>query len=157
MAKGNMSFTFSEAEYAQLQRILGDIAEVDKRQAIMGVLRKATRNMILGGKRNLAARNKVKTGNLSKSFKTTSSKKKVVAYAGFSRSGQNKGNHAHLVDRGTVKRWTKKGHYTGSVSKNQPKKGTMFWTDSVMAQGPKAMENLKDTIFNELAKITSRR
>lgn len=152
-----MSFTFSEREFAELQRILGDISEVDKRQAIIGTLRRATKNIVAGGKKNLASRNKKKTGNLSKSFKTSSSKKKVVAYAGFSRSGANKGNHAHLVDRGTVKRWTKKGRYTGSVSKNQPRKGTNFWTDSVMAQGPKAMENLKNTIYNELAKITSRR
>lgn len=152
-----MSFTFSEREFAMLQKILGDISDVDKRQAIINTLRIATKNIVAGGKRNLASRNKKKTGNLSKSFKTSSSKKKVVAYAGFSRSGANKGNHAHLVDRGTVKRWTKKGRYTGSVSKNQPRKGTNFWTDSVMAQGPKAMENLKDTIYNELAKITSRR
>lgn len=152
-----MSFTFSEREFAELQRILGNISEVDKRQAIINTLRLATRDIVAGGKRNLASRNKKKTGNLSKSFKTSSSKKKVVAYAGFSRSGIHKGNHAHLVDRGTVKRWTKKGYYRGSVSKNQPQKGTNFWTDSVMAQGPKAMENLKDTIYNELAKITNRR
>ena len=152
-----MSFTFSEREYAMLQQILGDISDVDKRMAITNTLKRATRNIVLGGKKNLASRNKVKSGNLSKSFKTTSSRKKVVAYAGFSRSGANKGNHAHLVDRGTTKRWTKKGRYTGSVSKGQPNKGTNFWTDSVMAQGPKAMENLKETIFKELAKITSRR
>ena len=157
MAKGNMSFTFSEREYAMLQQILGNISDVDKRMAITNTLKRATRNIVLGGKKNLASRNKVKSGNLSKSFKTTSSRKKVVAYAGFSRSGANKGNHAHLVDRGTTKRWTKKGRYTGSVSKGQPNKGTNFWTDSVMAQGPKAMENLKETIFKELAKITSRR
>lgn len=152
-----MSFTFSEREYAMLQQILGNISDVDKRMAITNTLKRATRNIVLGGKKNLASRNKVKSGNLSKSFKTTSSRKKVVAYAGFSRSGANKGNHAHLVDRGTTKRWTKKGRYTGSVSKGQPNKGTNFWTDSVMAQGPKAMENLKETIFKELAKITSRR
>ena len=152
-----MSFTFSEREFAMLQQILGDISDVDKRMAITNTLKRATRNIVLGGKKNLASRNKVKSGNLSKSFKTTSSRKRVVAYAGFSRSGANKGNHAHLVDRGTTKRWTKKGRYTGSVSKGQPNKGTNFWTDSVMAQGPKAMENLKETIFKELAKITSRR
>ena len=152
-----MSFTFSEREYAMLQQILGNISDVDKRMAITNTLKRATRNIVLGGKKNLASRNKVKSGNLSKSFKTTSSRKRVVAYAGFSRSGANKGNHAHLVDRGTTKRWTKKGRYTGSVSKGQPNKGTNFWTDSVMAQGPKAMENLKETIFKELAKITSRR
>lgn len=157
MSKGNMSFTFSESEFNELQRILGDISEVDKRQAIVNSLKRSTRNMVAGGKRNLSARNNKKTGNLSRSFKTSSSKKKVVAYAGFNRSGQNKGNHAHLVDRGTVKRWTKKGYYRGSVSKNQPQKGTNFWTDSVMSQGPKAMENLKQTIYKELEKITTRR
>lgn len=157
MGNGTMTFTFSEREYAQLQSIMGDISNVGKRQVIINSLKRSTRNIVASGKRNLAARNKVKTGHLSKSFKTSSSKKKVVAYAGFSRSGQNKGNHAHLIDRGTVKRWTKKGKYTGSVSRSQPRKGTMFWTDSVMSQGPKAMENLKNTIYSELAKITSRR
>ena len=155
--KGNMSFTFSERELAELQDMLGSISDVDKRQAIIDSLRRSTRNIVLGGKRNLSSRNKIKSGNLSKSFKTTSSKKKVVAYAGFNRSGEHKGNHAHLVDRGTVKRWTKKGYYRGSVSRGAPQRGTNFWTDSVMAQGPKAMENLKETILKELIKITNRR
>lgn len=157
MSSGNLSFTFSERDLAELQRIMGDMADVDKREAIVGSLRRSTRNMVAGGKRNLASRNKVRSGNLSGSFKTSSSKKKVVAYAGFSRSGAKKGNHAHLVDRGTGKRWTKKGYYRGSVSKGNPNKGSNFWTDSVMAQGPKAMENLKETIFKELVKITNRR
>lgn len=162
MSSGNMTFTFSEREYAELQKILGDISDVDKRQAIVATLKRATRNMVAGGKRNLASRNntkrpKKKGGHLIKSFKTSSSKKKVVAYAGFDRSGANKGNHAHLVDRGTVKRWTKKDYYRGSVSKGTPNKGSNFWTDSVMAQGPKAMVSLRETIFQELVKITNRR
>ena len=162
MSSGNMSFTFSEKEYAELQKILGDISDVDKRQAIIDSLKRATRNIVAGGKRNLASRNntnrpKKKRGHLINSFKTSSSKKRVVAYAGFSRTGANKGNHAHLVDRGTGKRWTEKGYYRGSVSKSAPNKGSNFWTDSVMAQGPKAMANLKETIFKELVKITNRR
>ena len=170
MSKGSMSFTFSEKDFQNLQRMLGDISEVDKRQAIINSLKRGTRNMVRGGKRNLASRNQVtqkkkKGGHLHKSFKTTSSKKKVVAYAGFARSGENVGNHAHLVDRGTVKRWAltrngkplKKPAYRGHVSKNAPKKGSMFWTDAVMSQGPKAMENLKNTIYKELVKITNRK
>lgn len=152
-----MSFTFSEKDYAELQKLLGEISDVDQRGAIIGSLRRATRNIVIGGKSNLSSRNKVKKGNLSNSFRTSSSKKKVVAYAGFNRSGAHKGNHAHLVDRGTDKRWTKKGAYRGSISKGSPNKGSMFWTDSVMAQGPKAMENLKNTIYQELEKITRRR
>jgi hypothetical protein len=157
MAKGGMSFTFSEKDYVELQRMLEGIANVDQKQAIINSLKRSTRNMIIGGKANLTSRNKVKKGNLSKSFRASSSKKKVVAYAGFNRSGAHKGNHAHLVDRGTDKRWTKKGAYRGSISKGTPNKGSMFWTDSVMAQGPKAMENLKNTIYQELEKITRRR
>lgn len=154
---GEFSFTFDKKRLEELQRMLGEISDVDKRQAITNSLRRTTRNMVQGGKRNLASRNKKKTGHLSKSFKTTSSKKKVVAYAGFSRSGENKGNHAHLIDRGTAKRWTKKGYYRGSVSKNTPNKGTKFWTDSVNAQGLKGMNNLNNTIYQELVKITRRR
>ena len=73
-----MSFTFSEREFAMLQQILGDISDVDKRMAITNTLKRATRNIIIGGKKNLASRNKVKSGNLSKSFKTTSSRKRVL-------------------------------------------------------------------------------
>lgn len=157
MAKGNMSFTFSERELQRLYEILNDISVVDRRQVIINALKEGTRRIIAGGKSNLASRNKKKTGNLAGSFKAKSSKKKVVAYAGFSRTGKRKGNHAHLVDRGTVKRWTKKGYYRGSVSKGKPQQGSMFWTDSVMSQGPKTMDNLQSTIYRELLKITSRR
>lgn len=154
---GEFSFTFDKKRLEELQRMLGEISDVDKRKAIMGSLKRTTRSMIQSGKRNLASRNKKKTGHLSKSFKQKSSSKKVVAYAGFSRSGENKGNHAHLIDRGTVKRWTKKGYYRGSVSKSSPRTGTMFWTDSVNAQGIKGMNNLNNTIYQELVKITRRR
>ena len=57
MSSGNMSFTFSEREYAELQKILGDISDVDKRQAIIDSLKRATRNIVAGGKRNLSSRN----------------------------------------------------------------------------------------------------
>ena len=87
MGNGTMTFTFSEREYAQLQSIMGDISNVGKRQVIINSLKRSTRNIVASGKRNLAARNKVKTGHLSKSFKTSSSKKKVVAYAGGYLSG----------------------------------------------------------------------
>lgn len=162
MANGNMSFTFSERELQKLYEILEEISMVDRNKVIINALRSGTQKIVSGGKKNLASRNntnrpKKKGGHLIKSFKTSSSKKKVVAYAGFSRTGLNKGNHAHLVDRGTVKRWTKKGKYTGSVSRGNPQTGTMFWTDSVMAQGPKTMDNLRSTIYRELLKITSRR
>ena len=154
---GEFSFIFDKKRLEELQRMLGEISNVDKRKAIMGSLRRTTRSMIQSGKRNLASRNKKKTGHLSKSFKQKSSSKKVVAYAGFSRSGANKGNHAHLIDRGTAKRWTKKGYYRGSVSRKAPYTGSMFWTDSVTAEGNKGLQNLNKTIYQELVKITRRR
>jgi hypothetical protein len=157
MAKGDMSFVFDRNQLVKLDFMMGDFELIDKRQAIMNALRRGSRNMVAGGKRNLASRNKKHKGHLSKSFKTKSSKKLVSVYAGFSRSGENKGNHAHLVDRGTRKRWTKKGKYTGSVSRNSPQKGTKFWTDVVKEQGKKTMNNLMNTINQELIKIINRR
>jgi hypothetical protein len=56
----------------------------------------------------------VKTGNLKKSLKRDYNKKLSKKYAS-SRVGYKRpeGSHAHLLDRGTQKRWTKKGQYRG--------------------------------------------
>ena len=85
-----------------------------------------------------------------------------ASYAGFKRNAnKNKnnggiasGNHAHLIDRGTAKRWrykTKKGT-TGSISRNNPNKGSGFWTRTTLYNGPKLIERVTDTVINILSK-----
>lgn len=158
MAKsGDFTFELSEKDYQALQKILTGISNVDQRKAILGALKEGAKAIARVGKKNLKSKNKKKTGNLLGSINTKAVRKIVSAYAGFKRSGVKKGNHAHLVDRGTAKRWTKKGAYRGSVSKASPYTGTKFWTIAVQSEGPNAMRRVTDVIYNELTKITSRR
>lgn len=154
---GDFSFELSEADYQMLQKMLGDIQNVDNRKAILASLLQGAKAIARAGKSNLKSKNKKKTGNLLGSINTKAIRKIVSAYAGFKRSGSKRGNHAHLVDRGTTKRWTKKGAYRGSVSKGAPYTGSMFWTTAVKTQGPDAIRRVTDVIYSELAKITSRK
>lgn len=153
----DFTFELDEKDYQALQNMLAGIADVDKRRAIMGALLQGAKAIAKVGKSNLRNRNKKKTGNLLGSITTKAIRKVASAYAGFKRSGARKGNHAHLVDRGTAKRWTKKGAYRGSVSKRAVYTGTQFWTSAVQGEGPAAIKRVTDVIYDELDKITSRK
>lgn len=106
------------------------------------------------GQANLAARNKVQTGDLRKSFTIKVTRRKKIgrnyALTGFKRP---KGAHAHLIDRGTKKRWTSKGYYRGSVSRGRPQTGSLFFTDAVQTEGPRALNNLVSVIQSELKRM----
>lgn len=160
MAKGDLTITLEQRDVEHFNRILGNMKNVEGTQEVKSALNTGISLIMNTGKANLAARNKKKTGNLSRSFRK--SVQKSAAYAGFKRAtvnGKNKnegGNHAHLIDRGTAKRWTKSGHYTGSVSKNSPNTGTLFWTNAVESQGPAARDTLMQGIYDALQKITHR-
>lgn len=66
---------------------------------------------------------------------------------GFKRPG---GNVAHLVDLGTVDRYTKTGAYRGRI------KGSHFWTDTKEQYAPKAMDMMMDAVEDAINKINSR-
>ena len=96
----------------------------------------------------------MRKGNLKNSFKRVYKKSQGKVYAGFSRPS---GAAAHLVDRGTVKRWTKKGYYRGYISKTKGmNRGSSFWTDAVEDKGPEGLEKLynsiRETINNNISK-----
>ena len=136
------------------------MSKVDQSKAIQYALNQGMRVIVNAGKMNLSSRNNVVSGNLKKSFSLRVNKKKSYALGGFRRSAPRKGieggNHAHLVDRGTVKRYTKKGYYRGSVSRGRPQTGTMFWTDAVNSQGPAALNKLMDAVYDALYEIMRR-
>lgn len=123
------------------------MSKVDQKATIQRAL-KAGAEIIKGaGQTNLASRNKVVTGNLKKSFSIKVVKKKAYALSGFKRP---KGAAAHLVDRGTKKRYTSRGYYRGQVT------GTKFWTDAVETAGPKALNAVMDAIYKSLEEIRRR-
>lgn len=153
MANGRLSLTLNEAQYKSLENKLSKLEAIDRSAAVQKGLREGVKPIIAQGKANLASSNKVRKGKLSHSFGSALRRKYSAIKAGFRRPG---GASAHLVDRGTVKRWTKKGAYRGSVSKGNPKHGSLFWTRAVEAKGAEAINILMKRVEEEIDKILSR-
>ena len=150
MANGRLTLTLDKQTYNELKGKLKKLEEVDQSAAVQKGLREGVKPIIAQGKSNLASRNKVRKGKLSHSFGTALKKKYSAIKAGFRRPG---GAASHLVDRGTVKRWTRKGYYRGSVSKGNPKHGSLFWTSAVDEKGQEALNILAEAINREIEKI----
>lgn len=157
MAKGGMTLVLDKATYQEMQRKLKMLEEVDKTAAVSKGLQEGAKPIVAEGKVNLASRNKrgtkAKSAHLANSFATSLKKKDSSIRIGFRRPG---GAAAHLVDKGTAERYTKKGYYRGSVSKGNPKHGSRFWTDAVLSKGQEALEILADAINQEIIKITNK-
>lgn len=153
MAKSGMTIELDEKDYQRLRLLLSNLSETDQGKIVQAALKSGMQTIINTGKQNLAARNQSVSGNLKRSFGIVINKKGGYALGGFKRP---KGAHAHLVDRGTDKRWTRKGAYRGSVSKGTPNKGSKFYTDAVDSQGPQALDRLMDAIYQEMDKIMKR-
>lgn len=160
---GNLTIFLDKAELQKVEAWLSKMSEVDRDNAVQKALRQGMRVIQQEGKSNLRQRNHVVTGNLRRSFSLRVNKKKAYALSGFKRSKnggnhahKNGGNHAHLVDRGTKARYTKKGAYRGSISKDSPNTGSRFWTEAVESKGASAVNNVINAVYNYLSKITQR-
>lgn len=91
------------------------LEDFEKDRAIKAGLRSAVSVFKTAGKRNLRQRLKTPGGvtdNLMKSFTNKVKRTKLGALSGFARPA---GSHAHLVDKGTKMRYTKKGWRRGIV------------------------------------------
>ena len=161
MAQSELTITLDEKDYQRMQSILAGLDAVDQARVIQTALNEGMKVIVAEGKTNLASRNKVVTGNLKKSFSISVNKKRAYSLGGFKRSsGKNAiggGNHAYLVDKGTDKRWTKKGAYRGSVSKGSPNTGSKFWTDAVQTEGDVALNRLMDAVYEAVDDIMSKK
>lgn len=164
----NKPFTFilDEREFLRLTAILEDLNDIEQKAVVAKALQSAANTLKIVGRYEFKKSHKSKTGNLYGSFTTSLKRRKMAhkcaSYAGFKKNAnKNKdnggiasGNHAHLIDRGTDKRWrykTKKGT-TGSISRNNPNKGSGFWTRTALYSGPKLIERVTDTVINILSK-----
>lgn len=154
MASGELTIVLDKADYDRVQKWLSEFSTADQKSIVQNALRTGAKSLQAAGKSNLAQRNKVHTGHLKKSFGMRVVKRRSYALVGFKRPGG--GEHAHLIDRGTAKRWTQRGAYRGSISKGSPKTGTKFWTDAVQTEGPAALNRIMDAIAKTLEDITNR-
>ena len=113
MSSGNVRIGVEMVGVERIYRLVDDLRQIDQNTAIKAGLRRGANVFIRTGRQNLRARNNEKTGNLMKSMRTRVKKRKLGALAGFSMNYSRMkeaghGSHSWLVDRGTVKRETKK-------------------------------------------------
>ena len=136
----------------RINRLVADLREIDQNKAIKAGLRRGANVFIRTGRQNLKARNNEKTGNLMKSMRTRVKKRKLGALAGFSMNysrmaEEGYGSHSWLVDRGTVKRETKKKQNRGIMP------ASYFWTDTKNEGGTAAIREIENGIITAVERM----
>lgn len=134
----------------KVQSALGKMEVLGTDPAVRKGLDEAAKIFVNGGRARLAARllhSGRNTGNLDRSFTRYVKRRGKGALAGFVR-GVNGGSHSHLVDRGTVRRYTKSGKYRGIMPANY------FWTQTLDEDSGAAANAVLDGIQEYIYKHT---
>ena len=153
----NHWFEVKQIDKNEMFYLVRNLEGFEQDEAIKVGLRLAGNVFKAGGKRRLRARMKSGsqgvTGNLLRSFRVRTKRSKLGVLVGFRQGQKGGGSHAHLVDRGTDRRyWKTKGRKdVGSVKSN------MFWSDTEREDYPQAMEKLYIGIEKAVNRISSRR
>lgn len=141
---------------ADIEFLVRNLRDFEKDKAIRVGLREAGNIFKSGGHKRLKSRmksgDKGVSGNLLKSFNVRLKRRKLGMLVGFNQ-GKVGGSHAHLVDKGTVKRFwkTKSRKSVGQVI------GNHFWYDTRSEDNPRAIDKLYTGIEEAVARITQRR
>lgn len=139
----------------KIYAFVDELKEVDKAKAIRGGLLQGAKVLERAGRRSLRASNNEHSGNLMKSIRAKLARKGLRAYAGFERSWKFQlekgvGNHAHLVDKGTKRRYTKGGAYRGIMP------ASYFWTSAVQASTPSVNKAIESGVLNWVQDLKER-
>ena len=152
MNSGNVKIGAEILGLDRINRLVADLRDIDQNKAIKAGLRRGANIFIRTGRQNLKARNNEKTGNLMKSMRTRVKKRKLGALAGFSMNysrmaEEGYGSHSWLVDRGTVKRETKKKQNRGIMP------ASYFWTDTKNQAGSGAIREIENGIITAVERM----
>ena len=152
MNNGNIKIGAEIIGIERINRLVADLRDIDQNKAIKAGLRRGANTFIRTGRQNLKARNNEKTGNLMKSMRTRVKKRKLGALAGFSMNysrmaEEGYGSHSWLVDRGTVKRETKKKQNRGIMP------ASYFWTDTKNEGGTAAIREIENGIITAVERM----
>lgn len=134
-----------------IQYLVRSLEDFEKDKAIKSGLRSAVNIFRVKGRSNLRSRllhHGKQTGHLMNSFTSRVKRNKLGALAGFDRPG---GNHSHLVDRGTTRRYTKAGLYRGIMP------GNRFWSDAEESEEKRAMQAVYEGTQKAIQRINSRK
>lgn len=154
---GELTLTLSGEDYNDLQKKLSKLSALEQDAVVKKGLQEGVKVIAVEGRLMLKKTMSTEPsrvfmrkrmaekrgGSLEKSIGTRVVNKKGKAYAGFGKHGR----HAHLVDTGTVQRFTKKGYNRGKVV------GSRFWRTSFEAKRKLAMQELMDSIITSIKKI----
>lgn len=151
---GQFKFSLNEAEYQAVMRKLGELSKVEQKPVLKKAYKSGGQILITAGKTSFLEKNKKKTGNLYRSFTSQYKKKNSGILIGF-RRGKGLGNHAHLIDKGTVDRYTKKGYFRGRIDGTEHGKTgkTFFWSDVVQLRGQEAMDRIMQAVYDAVEDI----
>lgn len=153
MSSGNVRIGAEMVGVERIYRLVDDLRQIDQNTAIKAGLRRGANVFIRTGRQNLRARNNEKTGNLMKSMRTRVKKRKLGALAGFSMNysrmkEEGYGSHSWLVDRGTVKRETKKTKKNRGIMP-----ASYFWTDTKNEAGSSAIMEIEKGIITAVERM----
>lgn len=130
-----------------IQYLIQNLEDFEKDKVIRRGLLSAINVFRIKGRSNLRTRllrHGKQTNRLMNSFTNRVKRNKLGALAGFDRPG---GNHAHLVDKGSKRRYTKSGEYRGAMPANS------FWTDAKTTEENKAMQRMQESIQKAIQRI----
>lgn len=141
--------------HEEVDYLIRNLEDFEKDKAVKVGLKSAGKVFLSGGKsrlrQSMKSGSRGVTGNLLRSFKIKVKRSKPGVLIGF-KQGKEGGSHAHLIDRGTNKRYwkTRKRKYVGSVV------ATRFWSDTEAQDYPKAMDHLYMGIERAVNRINNR-
>lgn len=151
MARGDLTVTMDTRSMLRLEAQLARLTEFEKQETVARGVREATAIIKKEGKKNLSNTYiKEKSGKFKKSFSNRVDKKKLKGYSGFIRRKGYHGQLAHLLDRGTADRYTKKGAYRGKM------RYTGFWTKAVESKGNEALMTMAESIQKTIKRLLNR-
>ena len=174
MAANDFSMTIAPEDYRKIMNTLSALSKLERDAVITKGLQEGLELIVEQGKRNLKSsgihlnntytgKRAGKTTHLVKSFKKIIKKKDLKGWGGFSRPA---GSAAHLIDRGTQVRTTRKGANRGDrgtqvrttrKGANRGKvTGNLFWTKAVDAKSYQAQEELMDSVQKSMQNIIKR-
>lgn len=176
MASDEFTLTLSPRDYSKLLTVLSQLSKIEVDAVVKQGLREGLRVIINQGKANLQSSSinlnnvypgkmGVKRGgkHLIKSFHTyikTHANSSPTGYAGFAK---NKGGaFAHMIDRGTKDRKTKKPYrtITGKTWPAGIKRGKVtgnkFWTRAIESKSKEAQLELFDSVRKSINRILNR-
>lgn len=139
---------------ADVEYLIENLNGIDRDKTLRGGLAAAGKVFASGGKNRLKKRmksgSKGVTGNLLNSFQVRVKRNKPGVITGF-KTGREGGSHAHLIDRGTAKRyWRSKPKYTGVVKPN------LFWSDTEVQDYPKAVDVMYQAFGRVINRVNNR-